>query len=184
MTELNATLASEAEKYEGEIHELTILLANISTDTLYIDNTKLIDLPDGSKGLEWSYDKTYDETNSRHLAGTTSFRYIEVDNVIRGIDPIYTIITKDDINFKITQGVRTNLDGNVEVFASSTYPNFQTTELSSMIIDPSTHPSLSQFSKKKRWNFGFYAGYGATFNISSSIFVLGPQAGFGIMYGL
>jgi hypothetical protein len=181
---LNSTLAKEAKKYKGEIHELTILLANIKHDTVYIDNTTLVDLPDGSKGLKWVYGEAYDEDNSRYLEGVTSFKYVKDNNVITNIKPLYTKITRDEINFKITQGVRTNDDGKVEVFASSTYPNFDTTELNSMIIDPSSHPSLSQFSKKKKWNFGFYAGYGATLNISTSSVITGPQLGFGIMYGL
>jgi len=179
MEELNHKIATEAKKFKGEIHELTILLGEISSDTIVIDNTTVVELPDGSKGMSWKYSQIYDEHNSRRLEGVTSFKYISRDSV----QPLYTKITVDEINFKITQGVRTNDDGKVEVFASSTYPGFKTEELSSMIIDPANNPALKQFSKKKRWNFGIYTGYGATFNISASKVSTGPQLGFGIMYG-
>lgn len=176
INKLNKELANEAKLYEGKIHELTVIISQIKSDTVFINDTELVEFPDGSKGLGWEYSKIYDNDNSRFLSGISTFK-------INGdmITPLNTTITKDIINFKITLGLRTN-DGLVEAFASSNYPGFETGDLSSIIINPKTHPALTKFTKQKKWNFGVYAGYGVTANLSTSVVTVGPQLGVGVMY--
>lgn len=178
---LNEDLAKINKNFAGKIHELTKILAKIDNKTTVINNTTLIDLPDNVQGFKWSFDKQYDNENSRSLAGITKFKYNKDANIFT---PLETLITKDEINFNIIQGLRTRSDGKVEMFASSDYPNFSVSELNSVIIDPSTHPALKQFSKKKKFGISLYSGLGATLNLSNSNIIFGPQIGLGISYNL
>lgn len=181
LKELNGELASLAKNFTGKIHELSNLVATIKGDTIIVDNTSLVNLPGNTNGFKWSYSETFDSENSRMLAGVTRFKY---DSITNFIQPLETTITTDDIKFNITQGLRTTKDGKVEMFASSRYPNFGASELNSVIISPSTHPALKQFTREKRFKLGVYAGYGATINLSTSSVTAGPQIGAGATYSL
>jgi hypothetical protein len=70
------------------------------------------------------------------------------------------------------------------MFATSNYPNFEVKELNSVLIDPDSHPALTQFTKKKRFSLGLYSGLGGTVNISNSTIIFGPQFGIGINWRL
>ena len=176
---LNSSLFEESKKYKGQIHELNQLLANIDNDTVIIDNTTIISLPNGTNGVRFNYSKIYDSENSRFIAGTSFFKFDSINNKII---PLSTKLTRDVINFNLTQGLRTTDDGKVEMFASSSYPGFKVKELNSVIIDPKTHPSLTKFTKQKKLRFGLYGGYGVTANISSGKVSTGPQIGAGLLY--
>jgi len=178
---LNHRMAKMVKEYDGEINELMDLVATIKSDTVIIDNTKLISLPNNTNGFTWSYNEVFDADNSRSFAGITKFKLDSLSNLIT---PLQTVITKDEIKFNITQGIRTRKDGKVEMFASSKYPKFAAEELNSVIIDPSTHPALDKFTREKRFKLGVYAGYGATINLSTSNVTAGPQIGAGATYSL
>lgn len=187
LKKLNEDMAKTVKKLKGKIHELTKLVGEIRADTVYIDTTTVVSIPDSIskdhnvKAFKWDYEKSFDVDNYRAIAGQTTFK---VDSLTGKLQPIRTSITKDIIRFQLTQGLRTTEDGKVEMFATSTYPNFAVKELNSVIISPSTHPALKQFSKKKKFGFSLYAGYGGTLNLSNSTMIFGPQIGFGGTYQL
>ena len=176
---LNDKMGKLVKKFKGEVNELTRLLGQIKSDTVYIENTKFVKLPDNTNGFTWNYNKVFDSENSRTLAGVTKFKF---DSITNSIIPLGTTITKDEIKFDLIQGIRTRGDGKVEMFAMSNYPNFIASELNSVLIDPSTHPALDKFSKEKRLKIGTYAGYGITTNLSNYTVIAGPQIGVGIIY--
>ena len=179
LKELNGELASLAKNFTGKIHELSNLVATIKGDTIIVDNTSLVTLPDNTSGFKWDYSETFDSENSRSLGGITKFKY---DSTTNFIQPLETIITTDNIKFNVTQGLRTTKDGKVEMFASSRYPNFGASELNSVIIDPATHPALKKFTAKKRFHLSVYGGYGATADLKNNEVILGPQVGGGVSY--
>jgi hypothetical protein len=173
---LSKDLSSELKKEKGKVHQLTkyvIKLEKQPKDTIKINNT-LIVYADGSNGLEWKHDTIYDLENSRHLAGTSKFD-IDSNGVIT---PLETIITKDEINFNIIQGLREK-NGNVEMFVRSDYPGFSVNDLQSAIIDPKNHPVLKKYTKKKDWSVGPFVGVGLGLNTWPS-----PNLGFGVMVGI
>tara|TARA_R110000796_G_scaffold252137_1_gene385320 strand:- start:17500 stop:18273 length:774 start_codon:yes stop_codon:yes gene_type:complete len=176
---LNSELASLAKNFTGKIHELSNLVADIKGDTIVVANTSLVNLPNNTSGFKWDYNEVFDNENSRTLAGITKFKFDSINNFI---EPLETIITTDNIKFNITQGLRTTEDGKVEMFASSRYPNFDATELNSVMISPSTHPALKKFTAKKRFHLSVYGGYGATADLKNNAVVLGPQVGGGVSY--
>lgn len=176
---LNKELLREVKKFNGKVHELSKLVAEIDHGTTVIDSTKLITLPNGDNGIDFKYSKVYSSENSRFIEGTTFFRF---DSISNKITPLPTVITRDEINFNLTQGLRTTDDGKVEMFAKSTYPDFTVKELNSVIIDPKSHPSLKNFTKEKKFRFGAYTGYGATANISTGKVTTGLQLGVGLTY--
>lgn len=161
------------------INQLSETVANVKTDTIIVYNTELVELPDNVRGFKWSHEKIYDNQNSRFLSGITKFTYDEESNALK---PLETLITRDEINFNIVQGLRTVKGGKIEMFATSNHPNFEVTELNSVLIDPAKHPALREFVDKKRLNFGVYAGFGATMNTSNSVITVGPQIGGGLTY--
>ena len=176
---LNKRLANVKDNLNGKISELSETLANIKGDTIYIENTEVVNLPDSTRVFKWAYSKVYDKQNSRYISGQTRFK---LDSTYNTITPLGTKITRDEINFNVIQGLRTTDDGKVEMFATSDYPNFDVTELNSVIIEPSTHPALEKFTKKRRVRFGFYSGFGGTVNLSDSSITFGPQIGLGIIF--
>ena len=179
LAELNQELDDANKKYDGKVHELSILKGQIKTDTVFVDNIVLVEYPDGTKGVKWSVVDVYDEDNSRYLEGVTKFSYNLTTNTFEALP---SLITRDEINFELTQGLRTTSDGKVEMFASSTYPNFSVSELNSVIIHPKTHPSLKKFTKKKKFHLGVYGGYGVTGSITTGQVMVGPQIGVGVTY--
>jgi hypothetical protein len=179
LKDLNGNMLEVVRNFKGKINELSDLIADISSDTIVINNTSVTKLPDNTNAFIWSYDKTFDDDNSRSLAGLTKFKYDSINNVI---NPLETIITRDNIKFNVTQGLRTRSDGKVEMFASSRYPNFSATDLNSVIIDPKSHPALTKFTKKKKIHLSVYGGYGATADLKNNVVILGPQIGGGISY--
>ena len=176
---LNNELAKLAKNFNGQIHELTKIVSSIKSDTVFIDNTKIVQLPNGVKAFKWDYEKIFDENNYRIIAGETQFRF---DSITNTLIPLGTLITKDEFKFNLVQGLRTRKDGKVEMFVTSNYPKLLISELNSVLISPSTHPSLAQFSKKNKFNLSAYSGLGGTINLSNSTMVFGPQLGFGISY--
>lgn len=180
LKEINSNLARTVKNFKGVVHEISQLEAKIDGLTGEMDNEgQVVDLPNGEKGITWSFNKKYDENNYRELAGITRFDFNPNTNTFT---PTTTEITKDLINFKLTQGLRTTEDGKVEMFASSNYPGFTATSLNSVIISPKTHPALTQFTTQKKWHFGVYGGYGFTANMSTGLVNFGPQVGAGAMY--
>lgn len=178
LKDLNRELYDIVKGFKGEISELTKIVGKINNEPIIIDNTKLISFPNGDKGINWEHDKIYNKDNSRSLAGVTKFKFDSISNIII---PLETIITRDDITFDIIQGLRTK-DGKVEMFVSSNYPNFEVSELSSVVINPNSHPVLKNFTKNKKFNLGIYTGFGATINLNNSVINFGPQIGGGVMY--
>ena len=179
LKKLNKSLYDATKKYNGKVHELSILKGSIKSDTIIIDNTKVIEYPNGEKGIEFKFGKEYDDENSRYIEGITKFLYDSITNKFR---PLPATITRDEINFNLTQGLRTTSDGKVEMFASSRYPGFGAEDLNSVIIDPKSHPALTEFTKKKKLHLSVYGGLGATLDIKNSGIVFGPQVGVGASY--
>lgn len=180
--DLNHTLAEaykENTKKGEKIHELSVLLGKIKHDTVYIDNTKLLTFSNGDKGIEFNFNKVYDSENYRIIEGVTRFKYDTINNKLT---PLQAMISKDEIGFNLTQGIRTRKDGKVEMFASSSYPGFKVSELNYVIINPKTHPALTKFTTEKKLRVGVYGGYGATLNLSTSTISVGPQIGAGLTY--
>lgn len=176
---LNDRLDDVRKKFTGKVSELTETLASVKGDTVFIDKTEVVDLPNNTKVFSWEYSKVYDERNSRHLSGETRFKLDTIKNELKALG---TRITRDDINFNVIQGLRTTEDGKVEMFAASDYPNFEVEELNSVIIEPSKHPVLEKFTNKRKVKFGFYSGFGATVNLTNSSITFGPQVGLGIIF--
>lgn len=177
--DLNKNLSDVVKDYEGKIHELSVLNAEIKSDTIVITNTEFINYPNSIKSLKWSVNNKYDENNSRSIAGESKFKFDSINDKFR---PLETVITKDVIRFNIIQGLRTAKDGKIEMFASSDYPGFSATELNSVIIDPTSHPVLKKFTKPKKFNLSVYGGYGATADLKNNALVIGPQVGGGLTY--
>lgn len=181
---LNEKMAKQLSKLEGKISSLTSTVIRLqgTIDDMQDIDTELVDVspPDSTgtsvKAFTWAYENQFDEDNYRKIAGRTEF---SVDSSLFEFKPLRTRITEDVIRFQLTQGLRTTKDGKVEMFATSNYPNFEIEELNSVLIDPESHPALKQFSKRKKFNFGIYAGFGTTLNLSNSTLSVGPQFGIG-----
>jgi len=186
---LNAEMAEKYSKLEGKISSLTstvIQLQGVIQDMDSITTGFAGLTPPDENGISkgeftWEYDRIFDDENSRSLAGKTRF---SVDSTGTNYTNVFTDITKDVINFELTQGLRTTEDGKVEMFATSNYPLFEVKELNSVLIDPESHPALSQFSKRKKFSLGIYTGLGGTINLSDSSIIFGPQFGLGASWKL
>lgn len=173
LKDLNADLAAELEKEKGKVRELTKIVSEIKSDTVYITNT-LIDYADGTKGLSWEHDTIFDPDNERHLAGISKFD-IDSNGVVT---PLETVITRDDFKFNLVTGL-IERNGNVEIFVRSDYPNFSVSKLDGAIIDPKKHPVMKKFTKPKRWGIGPYVGVGLGVNMTPT-----PNVGLGVSFGI
>jgi hypothetical protein len=178
---LNEDLAETVRKFNGQVHSISNLEAKIDGLAGIIGEGEVIDLPNGQKAIPWDVSQEFDPDNSRKLSGISRFAYNPNTNTFGKAE---TEILTDEINFKLTQGLKTAPDGKIEMFASSNYPGFTAKSLNSVLIDPKSHPALTEFTKKKKWNFGVYGGYGATANLKTNEVIVGPQVGAGISYTL
>lgn len=179
LKDLNADLAAELKKEKGKVRELTRIVSEIKSDTVYITNT-LIHYADGSKGLDWKHDTIFDANNERHIAGVSKFR-IDTNGVVT---PLETIINRDEFKFNIITGLKEK-DGNVEIFVRSDYPGFSVSQLDGAIIDPKKHPVMKKFTKPKRWGIGPYVGVGMGINMWPKTDIgFGFQVGIGVTYSL
>jgi len=179
LEQLNADLAAEVEKEKGKVREITRIVSEIKSDTVYITNM-LIEYADGTKGLSWEHDSLFDTNNERHIAGVSRFD-IDSNGVV---SPLETTITKDDFKFNIVTGL-VERNGNVEIFVRSDYPNFTVSQLDGAIIDPKKHPVMKKFTKPKKWGIGPYVGVGIGVNTWPNTNVgVGFQFGVGVTYSL
>jgi len=179
LEDLNADLAAEVKKEKGKVRELTRIVGEIKSDTIYITNT-LIEYADGTKGLSWEHDTIYDVNNERHIAGISRFD-IDGDGIV---SPLETTITRDDFKFNIVTGL-VERDGNVEIFVRSDFPNFTVSKLDGAIIDPKKHPVMKKFTKPKKWGIGPYVGVGMGINVWPKTDIgVGFQIGVGVTYSL
>ena len=177
---LSKDLNKTMKEYNGKIHELTILTAEIKIDVDQLADTGVIEeTPEGNQTYSWVLETNYDGYNRRVLKGVNTFSYNRETNSFTSLP---TKITHEQITFKLVQGLRTSDDGKIEIFASSNYPGFNTSSFESVIVDPKNHPALKEFTKEKKWAVGLYGGYGVTANIMSGVVTVGPQLGFGVSY--
>jgi hypothetical protein len=179
LKDLNEELLDVVKNFDGKIHQMSRLIAQIDNEPVVITDTKFKEYPDGTKAINWELNEVYDEENSRKLAGESKFKF---DTITRQFTPLETIINEDKIRFNLDQGLRTTTDGKIEMFASSKYPGFSALDLNSVILDPKTHPVLKKFTRKKKVAFGIYVGAGVNTNITDFTMTLGPQVGVGLMY--
>ncbi len=180
---LNSDLKKELDKEKGKVYELTSIIISIKNqpkDTIKIPNDVLV-YPDGSKGLDWKYEKIYDKNNSRFISGVSKFK---IDTTSLAIIPLETLITKDEINFNIVQGLRETKEGNLEMFVRSDYPDFSVKDLNSVILDPNSHPLIKKYTKQKKFGIGPFVGYGVYINNFNGQVGLGVQIGIGIHYDI
>ena len=74
------------------------------------------------------------------------------------------------------------------VIAKSDNPYMNLGPMQSVVIDPKTSPTISNYYKPKRWGLSIYLGLGANFGwdpINKGIgFNLGPSAGVAVTYDL
>lgn len=179
---LNTKLSDELKNYEGRISELNRIIANIQSDTVYLETEliKYVGYDKNTFGLGWEYDTIYSLNNSRYISGVSKFQ-VDTNGVIT---PLNTIISKDILNFSLTTGLREK-DGNIEIFASSPYPNLIISELYGAIIDPNKHPVIKKLTKPKRFGIGPYVGVGLGVNtIPNANIGLGFQVGVGLQYNI
>ena len=183
LKELSEDISDAFKSFDGKLHEISILAGEIKNDTDQIaTNTgDIIETPEGNHTYDWELNTKYDNENSRLLKGINSFKFNPVTNEYESLP---TVITHDEIKFKLTQGLRTTEDGRVEMFASSTYPGFNVNSFESAIIDPKTHPALKEFTRERKWGIGLYGGYGMTANLKTNTVIVGPQIGVGVTYKL
>jgi len=177
LADLNSALGEELKREKGRVRQLNRIVATIGTDkdTVEVKNT-LIKNPDGTFGLNFIYDKVFDEDNSRHIAGISNFRF-DGDNIV----PLSTILTKDMMRIKLITGLKETKDGGLEIFVKSKYPNFVVNELDGALID--VDKLAKKYTKKTKWSVGAHSGYGFQFNNGGGV-THGVQAGFGIQYTL
>lgn len=178
----NKELFKELSKTQGKVSELTKMNFTLrqKRDTVVIHENLLTQESDSIYNIEWEQKDNYGNGNTRHLLGKTRF-ILHLGGESMKLKPLNTLLLKDELTFNVTQGLREK-DGKVEVFVTTTYPGLEATELNSIILNPETHPVITKFRKKKRIRFGFYTGYGLTYDADSNKIYNGFQGGLGAMF--
>lgn len=179
LADLSQELADELKKEKGKVSELNKYIANIKPQIIYVPTEVIVYKPigeDGSGiyGFESKYDTTYNKNNYKKFEILTKFSLDTNFN----ITPIQTRV-KDEIGFDLVTGLR-ELDGNIEIFARSNYPNLIITDMKGAIIDPKNHPVIKKFTKPKRFGIGFYMGVGIY--MKDNMIGFGPNIGAGVTY--
>lgn len=167
----NSDLYELYKNSRGKIYELSQYITKIDNKGSDNIETELVDYDNFRYGLKWENDTIFNKDNSRELAGESIFD-LKFNNGVTEIKPFKTIITKDITTLKVSQGLRKN-GNNIEVFVTSSHPNFKVSELNSIIINPEDHISKDFTPKNnKRFGLGANIGYGIskhgltpTFNI-------------------
>jgi len=181
---LSETLSNELDKERFKVSELTKtniqLKGELGQMESWVSENGNIINSDSVFKINWKFDKVYDEENSRHIAGYTTFKF---NNKEYQVFNQKSFLTRDYIRMSLVQGLRER-NGLVEVFARSKYEGFAIDGMQSAIIDPTNHPVISKFSntEKQRFNFGAYFGYGVTYNFKNREALDGIQIGLGINY--
>jgi hypothetical protein len=148
LEKLNKDLKEELDRVKGGKPEVII-----KTDVKYVGfdlklNNELLRLEDGSLGLKFDYD-----TKSRSLQGISKFKVIQQQadentpgkvNIIPGI----TEITKDEISFALTVGIKKESDGTRNIFVIPSDTTLRITELVGANLGKEPIP------KKRHFGFG------------------------------
>ncbi len=128
--------------------------------------------PDGSTGLSWSRDTTYNNRNYQKLEGETRFIYDSL-----GIHNPYTMINSNEIGISFITGIKEGKD-HYEIFIKSDYPGFTVTDIQGSILDK----KMIQ-SNESAVVFGPSIGYGAILSPNGTI-GHGVTVGFNATYNL
>lgn len=142
LEKFNKDLAAEVNKTYGKVISIEKLGVKIAHDTITISDG--VDTSNGNLVVRFDKDTTYSPGNARKLSGTTS-----IDS-----GRATTSITRDELYFTATTGLVKQSNGDYEIFFRSAYPGLTLTGLEGAYI-----PKSQITPKKKRFEFGFQAGY-------------------------
>ena len=189
LTGLNQDLANELKKEKGKVFELNKIIAQFVPDTVYAPVEVIVYKPVGNSafgvyGFKMKYDTTYDINNYRSLECLTK---VQIDTNFC-ILPLSGQINRDVIGFDLITGLR-ELDGNIEIFARSNYPDLTITNMTGSIINPKTHPVLKKYTKPKHFGIGPFIGVSLSYENNSDKPLLkrfspACQIGVGLQYSL
>ena len=145
-------------------------------DTIFVES-ELISINDSTYNIKFSKDTTYNENNSRHIAGLVTIDLLSDSSRFNKIKASSVQISKDEMHVDATLilGMK---DDMLKVWIESKYPGFRVKDIEAVTLDPKIHPELRKLNNKK-FSVGPYIGIGIGQN-----FTFQPSIGFGIQYTL
>lgn len=172
LKELNAELAKDLKKLEGNVLYIASTVASIKSQGPIIVNNTVKEYPDGTKELNWAYHKDFDKDNSKTLEGNSKFTIDTIGKKFT-INDKGTTITKDEMKIKLTTGL-TELDKSYQIYVTTDYPGVKFDKIDGAILDK------DRFLKKVEptiiWGPTINAGWG----ISPLTQTSGPQITIGV----
>ena len=177
LKQLNQKLYNEINILENEVKNAKSQVAvrwrtRIVHDTVYI-KPNVVKTEDGSYIVSFEKDTSYNENNSRHIAGFVVVDIIDSNQVSIG----EVAITKDEVDMDATLVLGTK-DNKLKVWLKTDYPGFEAESIEAVTLDPKIHPELRKLDNK-RHSIGPIIGIGIGQN-----FTITPTIGIGYQYSL
>lgn len=168
LKEYNEELYKEYQSLKD--HPIVITKTDIITkiDTI---KTNIDSLFSGDNIIDWDW--SANDKDFYHISGGS---YVEFGNDSTSVG---TEIDNITINSRLTLDVIDN-GKQLEVIAKTDNPYVTLSDMQSVVIDPTTSPTLSRYYKPKRWGFGPYLGVGIN---GGTDFKGSPQIGWGVSIG-
>lgn len=178
--------AEQLQKYNDELYkEYKSLKDNpvVITKTVIVTkidsvNTNTHDVNYKDSTLTWNW--SANDSNYYSICGTSK---ADLTNPNKSL----TTINELDIDAQLTLDVIDNGE-QLSVIAKTSNPYMCLENMQSVVIDPTTSPTITRYYKPKRWGLSIYLGLGANFGwdpVHNNIgFNLGPSAGVAVTYDL
>lgn len=178
--------AEQLKKYNAELYKE---YKSLKDNPVVITKTKVITKIDtfttntnnvvyGDSTITWgweAYDDDYYSINGISVAN------------LRNSDSIQTSVNNLEVDAKLTLNVVDNGE-QLSVVAKTDNPYVYLENMQSVIIDPTTSPTLSNYYKPKRWGFSVYFGLGVNCGwdpIHNNVGLnIGPSAGVAVTYDI
>jgi hypothetical protein len=172
LKDLNAELAKDLKKLEGNVLYIASTVASIKSQEPIVINNTVKEYPDGTKELNWAYHKDFDENNSKTLEGNSKFAIDTINKKFTIVDK-GTTITKDEMKIKLTTGL-TELDKSYQIYVTTDYPGVKFDKIDGAILDKDRF--LKRVEPTIIWGPTINAGWGISpLNLTS-----GPQITIGV----
>lgn len=166
-------LAEELLKQKGKVIYLNKIIASLKGEIVIVNDTVfIVRYPNGIKGINWKYDKIYDDFNYLSLSGESKVKIINEDS----LKPEETKINYD-LGFDLITGLKEE-NGYLKIFAKSNNENIKITKLDGALIDPKKSKVLKSVMPKYKWIIGPTFSTGIMYNPLNKN--MGPYVGLGI----
>ena len=160
LREVNSNLYNEVKHLKDHPLIVTKTKTEFQVDTIYMTSTGITEITDSLNNQQYKLNWVYNDHDYFNIDG-----YTLVNNKVTDYS---TVLNNLKVNQELSLNVIDN-GKNLSVIVKSDNPYIKVSGMQSVVIDPTTSPSIKKYFKQKRWSLGPSISIGVDQNLRKSI---------------